>query len=283
MKKTVFGICALFTSLSMGLFAQNETTEGFQQIQCQIVPTTPFSKSTQANYSGGKKSSLQMGAQISRSLNWGGYAAITSRTLPEVGSVSYASGKWVVPKVRPSENTSFSSAWVGIDGYSNGTVEQIGTTQAWVNGQPVYFAWFSMYPGPTYELLGFPVSPKDKIRAEVTYIGEDVFELVIRNLTQKVYFVVPSSYTTVSGPQRTSAEWIVEAPSLGSSLLPLARFSPIPFSHCLTTIQGKTGSISTHAWKNDRIIMVAEDGTYKAVPSPLSKSGKKFSVKWCHE
>ena len=224
-----------------------------------------------------------MGSRVSKSLNWGGYATVTSRTLPEVGSVSYVSGKWIVPKVRPTTNTSFSAAWVGIDGYSNSTVEQIGTTQAWINGQPVYYAWFSMYPGPAYELLGFPVNPKDTIRAEVTYIGEDIFELVIRNLTQKVYFVVPSSYTTMSGPQRTSAEWIMEAPSLGSAILPLARFSSIPFSHCIATIKGKTGSINNHAWKNDRIIMVSEDGTYKAVPSPLSKSGKNFSVKWCHE
>jgi hypothetical protein len=131
--------------------------------------------------------------------------------------------------------------------------------------------------------VGFPVNPKDQIKAEVTYVGGNIFELVIRNLTQKVYYVVPSSYTTASGPQRTSAEWILEAPSTTAGILSLARFSSISFSHCIATIQGKTESIDNHNWKDDRIIMVTEDGTYKAVPSSLSKSGKNFSVKWRHE
>jgi hypothetical protein len=283
MKKTVFGICALLTSVSLGLFAQSDSSSGLQEIQCEIVPTTPFSTSSQATYSGGKKSGLQMGSRTSSSLNWSGYASFTSKSLPEVGSVSYVAGEWKVPKVHPTEDTSYAASWVGIDGYSNGTVEQIGTTQGWENGHSIYYAWFQMYPGPSYEILGFPVNPKDHIKAEVTYIGNNIFELVIRNLTKKVFYVVPSIYTTTSGPQRTSAEWILEAPSINLGILPLARFSSISFSQCIATIQGKTDSINNHNWKDDRIIMVTEDGTYKAVPSSLSKSGKNFSVKWRHE
>ena len=35
--------------------------------------------------------------------------------------------------------------WVGIDGYSDSTVEQIGTEENVVNGVPQYHAWWKMY------------------------------------------------------------------------------------------------------------------------------------------
>jgi hypothetical protein len=283
MKKTIFGTCALLMVVSLGLFAQtNPSTKKSRSIQCQIVPTTPFSRSCQAKYTGVKKSNPKMGSRISRSLNWGGYASLTNLTHPTIGSVSGVRGVWKVPSIRPSANTSYSACWVGIDGYSNETVEQIGTAQAWVNGHSVYYAWFSMYPGPSYEILGFPVNPKDRIKAEVSYVGNNVFEMVIKNLSRGVYFVVPSSYTTLAGVQRTSAEWIVEAPSL-VTILPLTHFSPVPFSHCVTTIKGSSGKIDSRRWKNSRIIMVTENGAVKAKPSTLSHSGKKFTVKWHHQ
>ena len=279
MKRAVLGGVLFLATFSCGLSAQQETGT---EAKCQIIPTTPFSRSIHARYSGTGQRSLQMGSRSVLSQNWGGYAAFTSPTLPQFGSVSGVRGEWRVPSVRPSTQDSYSATWVGIDGYSNDTVEQIGTMQGWFGGQANYYAWFSMYPGPSYELAGFPVHPKDYIRAEVNYVGGDVYELVIRNLTQNVYYVIPSSYTTVPGTQRASAEWIVEAPS-DTTILPLAHFSPTPFFHCVATINKKSGRIDSHRWKNRRIIMVTEGKTVKAKPSTLSGSGKHFTVKWHHQ
>ena len=285
MKKRVWGVCALLTMVSFGLFAQTkkiDSSKELAEIQCQVVPTTPFSKSCLANFSGVSKINPHMGSKVSKSLNWSGYASLTSLDHPQIGSVSGVRGNWRVPKVHPTLDTSYSACWVGIDGFSNATVEQIGTTQAWVNGKPVYYAWFSMFPGPAYQLVGFPISPKDRFQAEVSYIGNDAFELIIRNLTQKVYYVVPSSYTTVAGIQRTSAEWIVEAPST-STILPLARFHEVPFWNCVATIRGESGSIGNDEWKSSRIVMVTENNLVKAEPTPLSNSGKNFIVNWHHQ
>src|SRR5438046_6649382 len=56
-----------------------------------------------------------------QSTNWSGYA-VTGAS----GSVSDAKGSWTVPAIQgscPSTNQ-YSSFWVGIDGFSSGTVEQ---------------------------------------------------------------------------------------------------------------------------------------------------------------
>jgi len=51
------------------------------------------------------------------STNWSGYAVTGSQ-----GSVTYVAGSWIVPTVTASATNSYSSFWVGIDGYASGTV-----------------------------------------------------------------------------------------------------------------------------------------------------------------
>ena len=286
MKKTVLGFCVFLMSISFGLFAHSiPLTKGLRKIECQIEPVAPFSKSKLANYQPGKKTGPRMSAIASKSLNWSGYASFTSSTDPEVGSVTGVWGNWTVPKLHPSHANRYSSCWVGIDGYSNSTVEQIGTAQEWSAGHQVNYAWFSLYPGATYEITGFPVQPMDTMRALVSYIGNDVFEMVLENITQGVYVLIPGYYTTAPSTERNSAEWIVEAPSSDVAILPLSHFSPVSFSGCLASIRGGSQRINSSRWKNSRITMVTsgdKNGVIKAKPSHLSHDGKNFTVKWNH-
>src|SRR5439155_9436556 len=68
------------------------------------------------------------------SQNWSGYAAETSLSSPQDGAVTDVKGSWIVPAVTASSSSkTYSSAWLGIDGYSDGTVEQIVTEQDWSN------------------------------------------------------------------------------------------------------------------------------------------------------
>ena len=75
----------------------------------------------------------------SQSTNWSGYA-VTGGTFTDV------KGSWVVPTVTSSGTNSYSSTWVGIDGFSSSTVEQTGTDSDFVNGHAQYYAWYEMYP-----------------------------------------------------------------------------------------------------------------------------------------
>lgn len=285
MRRVFLVFCLFLVSISFGLFAQaDHQTKGLRKIECQFVPITQLSKSSLAYHPSGKNSGLHMGSKNSKSLNWGGYSSFTRASDPEIGSVTGVFGNWAVPKLHPSHTTRYSACWVGIDGFFNDTVEQIGTLQEWVNGHQLNFAWFSLYPGPTYEIVGFPLHAHDTMRALVSYVGNDTFEMILENLTQGVYVIIPTSFTSEFPAERNSAEWIVEAPS-SDDILPLAHFSPVAFSNCISTIRGKTRAINGAQTDYSRITMVTASGKkklIKAKPSHLSHEGENFTVEWHH-
>ncbi len=209
------------------------------------------------------------------STNWSGYAAETSLANPQSNSVSDVKGSWVVPAVSCTSNSTYSSAWVGIDGYSDSSVEQTGTEHDCINGLPSYYAWFEMYPKPSYRINNFPVNAGDTINAEVKYTGGNKFQLTLQDATTGKTFVT----TQNARASRQSAEWVMEAPWSGG-VLPLTNFGTINFSNSSATINGVTGSINNTLWQNDPITMVNSSGTSKATPSALSGDGKSFSVIW---
>jgi hypothetical protein len=102
--------------------------------------------------------------------------------------------------------SSFSAHWVGVDGYSDGTVEQLGT-EADVDsaGHTQYYAWFEMYPHPGYYITlpndGY-VLPGNQMMAEISYGAGSRFQLRLSNLSQRWYFQTSQWQLA----QRSSAE-----------------------------------------------------------------------------
>jgi len=224
------------------------------------------------------------------SSNWGGYAVETSFASPRNKVVSAVQGSWTIPTVsRSTSSQTYSSLWVGIDGYSDGTVEQIGTEQDWTPSGQQNYVWFEMYPHGAYEIVGFPIAAGDNFGAGVVYLSGGTFMLSITNVTQGVYYTVPTHYTRSKNALRSSAEWIVEAPYSGG-VLPLADFGTASFSHCVATINGTTGPIDdTGFWEDDAITMQTSSGVVKAQPSALNDSSangttsSSFTARWHHE
>lgn len=217
------------------------------------------------------------------STNWCGYSSVTNLLNPARFSVTSVSGSWIVPTITASRSTTYSSIWVGIDGYASNTVEQIGTEHDWHNGRQENYAWFEMYPQYAYELVGFPVNTGDSITAQVSYIGNSTFRLYLQNNTKGVHTIVPSSYTKSTTALRSSAEWIVEAPSSYNGVLPLADFSPVTLSNCSCVINNVTGAINNSHWRYDQLQMVTSTGTAKATASNLTNNGSSFMVTWKHQ
>lgn len=232
-------------------------------------------------------------ASDSFSLNWSGYVAITGTSTnpnPTYNSVTRVSGSWVVPTLIPNVNgDTFSSAWVGIDGFINSVVEQIGTDHFVINGEPTYRAWFSLFPAPTQLIDGFPVLPGDIIEGRVAYKGQDdcgnsVFCLTIKNHTQKVKFSTIQHTLPGQPAHLSSADWIVEAPGivdpripcLNFAFLPLANFNTLSFRKCQAKINGRVGGIENKHWTFEAITMIS-NGLIKAMPSTLSKEGSSQS------
>lgn len=235
------------------------------------------------------RSHIKISEGNSSSTNWAGYAAVSSLQDPAKKSVTAVSGSWTIPALVASASPkTFSSIWIGIDGYASSTVEQIGTEQNINNGVQKNFAWFEMYPNVLYKIKGFPVNIGDAISASVTFKGtnkkgKSIFLLTITNVTRGVTYTVPKNFSKTKKADRSSAEWIAEAPSSKKGVLPLANFQTIVFTNCSATINGITGSINNPNWEDDSITMVTEDNIVKAIPSNLSVDGKSFSVTWQHE
>ena len=129
------------------------------------------------------------------STNWSGYVAASNINKPVKNTVTGVYGSWIVPNITASNNNTYSAIWVGIDGYNSPTVEQIGTGHDYVNGVKQHYAWFEMYPGPSYTIVGFPVNVGDLISAIVEYSGNNVFTMTLINNTQKVRTTIPTKYT----------------------------------------------------------------------------------------
>jgi hypothetical protein len=190
------------------------------------------------------------------SLNWSGYAVST----PDVTSVT---GTFTVPEVGPPGSIGGLppnvGAWVGIDGYTSGTVEQTGIGGSWddATGTATYYAWWEMFPRNSATIKTLKISAGDSITASVTYNGGGSFTLSITDNTTGQSFTKTAS-APAGGPnvaQRSSAEWVVERPATiyngYLTILPLATFDPeVTFTDASFTASGTTATLQ-NAIDND--------------------------------
>jgi Peptidase A4 family len=198
-----------------------------------------------------------------QSTNWSGYAD-TSTTFSTV------TGGWTEPSVSCTSRTTYAAFWVGIDGFTSGSVEQDGTLAECSGGSAFYFSWWEMYPTNAIQVVGSSVQPGDNISASVARAGTS-YTLKLTDSNHSA-----NSFTTTqscSNCANSSAEWIAEAPSSSGGVLPLADFH----SWTLSGATVNTGVISS--FPDDEITMVDNAGRVKAQPGPLT-GGKTFSVTW---
>jgi len=216
---------------------------------------------------------LRLPAGQVTSTNWSGYAA-KGTTFKAV------SGRWKEPAVNCSvAPNGIVVFWVGIDGYTSGTVEQDGTIAICTSGVASYYDWWEMYPTNSVQIVN-AISAGDMFVSSVKYGGGSSYTLTVTDQTHG-----GASFTTnqsCSNCQRSSAEWIAEAPCCsGNNFYPLPNWGKIKFSKSSATDDaGHTGTISDSAWQNDEITMVNNSSQVKAQPSGLKKNGAVFSVKW---
>ncbi|MGB2602224.1 MAG: G1 family glutamic endopeptidase [Candidatus Sulfotelmatobacter sp.] len=221
---------------------------------------------------------------VSDSTNWSGYAVTGS-------SFTSAKGSWIIPTVNCSKTpNTYSSFWVGIDGWTSSTVEQTGTDSDCNGSRASYYAWYEFYPAGSVLISGVPVSPGNKMSAQVVYTGTE-FTITITNETTGKSF---SKSSTVRGAARSSAEWIAEAPCCTRSggILPLADFGIVDLGDDYTGITSTndatdssiTGPISDFGTAVNEAIMVnGSTGADEAVPSSLTTDGSSFTVTWDSE
>lgn len=226
-------------------------------------------------------------ADSTQSTNWAGYAIHRS-------GVRYrrVTGTWIQPTATCSPGrATYSSVWVGIGGYglSSRALEQIGTEEdCTAGGRAVSSAWYELVPAASHAIRT-RIDPGDRVRASVSVTGAHV-TLSLTDLTRHRSFTRRLHATTLD---TTSAEWILEAPSVCTSAaschtLPLADFGSAGISSAsAVTTTGHRGTISDRRWTATKISLAATGRQFisdqgaslvTAAPSALSAHGTAFTV-----
>jgi hypothetical protein len=225
------------------------------------------------------------GINVLYSSNWSGYAA-----LPEPAGQTFTSivANYNVPSVTCSATPgTFSFHWIGLDGWSDQTVEQDGISANCRGSSPRYNAWYEMYPANSR--WQFKVSPGDAIESSVRYRGHAKYELSLKDVTSGQGFDVIQS-CPVSVCANSSAEAITEAYYYNRHFAGTSDFGDEHYEGAIVTDNaGNTGGIRDgKLWKTGEGIALGEYGDVDTTPGPIASAhglgaSSAFSVFWSRE
>lgn len=222
-------------------------------------------------------------AASATSTNWSGYAV----TADSGKHIRFVSANFTIPSVNcvnspiGSSGFAYAAHWVGIDGFSDKTVEQTGVDAFCDStGTPGYFAWYEMYPLAPVAFSG--VGPGDAVNVSV-YFNGSAYNLVLTDVTTGGFINVTQHCPTGSKCLNNSAEVITEDP--GGAVAGgynLADFGMANYTGAtVTSTTGKHGTLSAKSkyWKSTAISMIDPAKAKMAVPSALY-GGRAFDVAW---
>lgn len=195
------------------------------------------------------------------SLNWAGYAVAAS-------NVTSVSGEFTVPQVELG-GPGFVAEWVGIGGYNTQDLIQAGIGQdAYVPGVAVsYYAWWELLPNAETVIPGKPVSPGDHVTVTITNTSGSAWTIDMADTTQGWTFQQNVTYNST----KSSAEWIVEAPTLVVAQTIPPRITPTVFDGAnKATINGVTQTVG--AWNPDTLVVPTGS------PSAIDSTGDGFTM-----
>jgi Peptidase A4 family len=210
---------------------------------------------------------VSSGASSNLSYNWAGYQATG-------GTFTGVNGTWTVPSVSSANTTEADATWVGIGGVESHDLIQAGT-QALINGSgaPAYQAWYEILPNTTQQ-VPLAVSPGDSMSVSIaeTATGSGEWNVSIRDNTTGQSYQTSLAYNS----SQSSAEWIEEMPSDGSSFVPIDNFGTISFTGGTAIENGNTVSM-TGAGAAELTMVNGAQQTL-AMPSLIGSDGESFTV-----
>jgi hypothetical protein len=194
---------------------------------------------------------------------WSGYAVTGAAPYTKI------TGSWTVPTMDCSHGSGDASPWVGIDGWSNDTVEQIGIDLDCYNGKGSYHPWVEMYPGPS-DYFPETVHAGDTLTATVSVSGR-TWTLTESDTTAGW---TRTFHRTPKNPaQEASAEAILEDVGAGGAP-PVPDFNQVTFDG--VTVDGSPLASAGTVHKTT----LERGSTPLSEESPLSGGG--FSITWLH-
>jgi hypothetical protein len=218
--------------------------------------------------------------------NWSGYADAAKSGV----SLRYIQANWNIPSINCANSQmgtsgyAYDSNWVGLDGYTSGTVEQTGTSGYCygTTSSPQYYAWYEMYPLSPVAYSG--VSPGDAINASVYYNSSaNDYSITLTDLTTGGQITTTQTCPSGSTCKDSSAEVITEDPGSSAPGYGLADFGQANYTNAaVTSRSGTKGNLNAGSlWNSDDIWSVASGSTGDtlAEPGPL-EGGQAFYLTW---
>jgi hypothetical protein len=201
------------------------------------------------------------------SRNWSGYAA-TGATYTGV------SGTWTVPQVAASNGGSgVGATWVGIGGVKTRDLVQAGTQDSGSGRQNEYQAWIEMLPAASQQ-VPLAVVAGDSITVTIDEQGAEsqIWQIVMSNNTSGKSYRTTVNYTS----NRSSVEWIEEAPSGRNGILPIDNFGAVSFSGATAIKNGDTVSLEEVGARPISLLNARKQPL--AMPSAIGSDGESFQV-----
>jgi hypothetical protein len=206
------------------------------------------------------------------SLNWSGYAVTGS-------GISGVTGTFVVPSaglVPPG----FAATWAGIGGYNTRDLIQAGVAENSLPSNPLlgpqYYAWYELLPAGETQLSGCSpdpscaVGPGDSIEVNISSAGSGTWNISMTNAGKWSF-----SKTVAYSSSESSAEWILEAPTLAILQTLLAPVGTVHFGPT-STFTSASGT-ETIAGGSPVQIDLGLGLVNEAIPSALASDGQSFN------
>ncbi len=196
-------------------------------VTAQVVDgSTPIAQTASTTFSidvSQASATAALSGPVFQTTNWSGYVAGSGPFTSVTGTFNVASVDSGTP------NDALMTEWVGIDGWDgDNSLIQAGITEYSDPLEPDRFViqpWWTILPAHAAEvnIPGMTVSAGDEVTVNIDQVGGTEWQIDLIDDTNGESFNTDQTYT---GPGST-ADWIVEAPSINGQIAPLAPYSPI--------------------------------------------------------
>lgn len=212
------------------------------------------------------------------STNWSGYVSQVAAKSFVSNSFNSIAGNLVVPSVATRTcdgNWEYSSTWVGIDGYYSDDVLQAGVEAdaecASQTTQTFFSAWYEWYPNYETRITNLTAEPGQSLYVHVWATSATAGHAYLTNLNTNQS--VSLSFSAPSGTRLigNSAAWVVESPTVGSSLATLPLYGLDYFSG--STSQNSLGKTHVPGGTYATALTLERNGTAYSVPGLLGTTG----------
>jgi hypothetical protein len=218
--------------------------------------------------------------------SWSGYIAVPKSG----GSQTFNSvtAQYTVPSLNCSvtgKDNAFVYHWVGLDGWTDGAVEQDGVASFCVSGIHEYYDFYSMVTGSI--TTEYAVNPGDDIDSSVTYNPTTkVYTLTVTDRTNAKYSFTKTETCGTAGTCDNSSAEVITSGNPTVFYLGTADFgAEFYIAATATDAAGVTGSLTNSAWTTVETIAYGPTShTFMSAPGQIyqgeSTDRSAFVVNW---